>query len=460
MEMTTGKLSIRERLAYMCGDLAHMGLMSNFINNYLLFFFTNALGLTAAAGGALILIVTLCDAVLSPLYGWLVDRTRTKLGTYRPYLFAVAVPMGLTMFLCFLAPDFTGGGKLAYAYVVYALYSIVNSFGCTAYGGIAAVMTDNPHEHDILGSAREYGTNIGGVVLSLVAMPLMLVFSRTFNTDLGARIISNEGLTDAGMRTMALLVACFTAVCMLLCAAGCRERIAPKSEPVKFGPSLKSVVHNWPILCLALIVMCINALLTFKASMTAYFCEYYLLDISKIAIIMAMMFVGPLIGLAFVPKMVLLFKSKGVFLISGALSIVAGAVQLLAGTNVILLCLASLLCGFVCAFAFATLWGCVPDCAIYGQWKTGVYCPGMLVSTMNFTLKIATALAQFGVSMVLSATGFNAELAVQAPRTVHAIWLMTGLVPILLGTIAIVLALCYTLSRERVHALENELAAR
>ncbi len=114
--MKLEKLTLKEKISYGYGDLA-----SNFVwgmaTSYLLFFYTDIFGISAAAVGTLFLITRIWDAVNDPLMGILVDRTRTKHGKARPYLLYLAVPFGIISVLTFITPNFSDTGKLIYAYV-------------------------------------------------------------------------------------------------------------------------------------------------------------------------------------------------------------------------------------------------------------------------------------------------------------------------------------------------------
>jgi len=446
------RVPIGQRIAYFFSDFGHQGVMWNFVNTYIMFFFTDILRIDPAAAGVLLLVVTIFDALNDPIVGWICDRTRSRFGTYTPYIIASAIPMGLLVFLCFVAPDFTGGGRLAYAYIVYTLFTVAGTFSGCAFGALPAVMTDDPNQRVILGTFRDYGANLGGFLLNLVATTLLLHFSSTNG-------VVSEVITGTGLRTFALLVGCWVCVCLLICGFGCKERIKPADEPMNLGKSLKSLAHNRPAICLILMVVCINCFLAFKASLTVYYCENYLGDMSHMTWIMTLMFTTPLVGLLFVPTVVKHIGKKRMFLLSGIFAILSGVFLLLAQKNIVLIYIASLFCGLVVSGVFATIWGTMPDCADYGEWKTGVYCPGVLTAMATFATKLGSAIAQYGVSLVLSLTGYNPELPVQSAQTVNAIYWSTGIVPIILGVLALICVIPYNLTPERldeVHAALNE----
>ena len=84
----------RERLAYAAGDFA-----SNFywklIDYFLLIFYTDVFGLSAAAMGTMLLVTRIFDAVNDPVMGVIADRTDTRWGKFRPYIAALAVPLAI-----------------------------------------------------------------------------------------------------------------------------------------------------------------------------------------------------------------------------------------------------------------------------------------------------------------------------------------------------------------------------
>ena len=90
---TQQKLSIREKLAYGLGDSA-----ANFVGatqaTFLLFFYTDVLGISAKAAGTILLVSRLVDAFNDPIMGALADRTNTRWGRYRPWVLWTAVPHG------------------------------------------------------------------------------------------------------------------------------------------------------------------------------------------------------------------------------------------------------------------------------------------------------------------------------------------------------------------------------
>lgn len=119
----------RQRLGYGIADLS-CNLVWQMISLYLMFFYTDVMGLPAYYVGLMFLVTRLVDGVADVLMGLVIDNTATRWGRCRPYLLIGAIPFGLLCILAFYVPDFGTTGKLIYAFVTYLclsfLYTLVN----------------------------------------------------------------------------------------------------------------------------------------------------------------------------------------------------------------------------------------------------------------------------------------------------------------------------------------------
>ena len=112
------------------------------------FFFTNIFGLPVADAGALMLLARLFDVVTDPLMGAIADRTKSRWGTYRPWLIFVAIPLGVVFALLLYTPDLGPAGRRVYAYALYLLMMVVYTAVNVPYGSLLGVMTDDSNERN------------------------------------------------------------------------------------------------------------------------------------------------------------------------------------------------------------------------------------------------------------------------------------------------------------------------
>ena len=101
-QKTVKPFGIQDKFGYMLGDFGN-SLLFNFIGSYLLVFYTDAFGISAAAVGTLMAVSRIWDAINDPMMGVLVDKRKAgKDGKFRPYLKYMGIPLAIFTILTFL----------------------------------------------------------------------------------------------------------------------------------------------------------------------------------------------------------------------------------------------------------------------------------------------------------------------------------------------------------------------
>ena len=153
------KLKLSERLGYSAGYFS-ISIFNDTISIYLLAFFTNLLGLSPLVAGNIFLVARIWDAINDPMMGTLADRTRSKWGSYRPYILFGALPLCVFFILCFSAPEMSMGAKIAWALVVYIGEGMLGTLVGMPYGTLPNAMTTDMQERAVLGVGRSMGSAI------------------------------------------------------------------------------------------------------------------------------------------------------------------------------------------------------------------------------------------------------------------------------------------------------------
>ena len=165
MESPTGKVSIFEKTAYGLGDMAS-NLFYQTFSMFLLYFYTDVFGISAAAAGTMFLVVRMLDTFYDPLVGVMSDRTKSKYGKFRPWILYTVVPFGVIGFLTFYTPELATNAKLVYAYITYTAMMFIYSTINVPYGALMAVMTNNSLERTSLSAFRSVSAFLGGIIQS------------------------------------------------------------------------------------------------------------------------------------------------------------------------------------------------------------------------------------------------------------------------------------------------------
>jgi Na+/melibiose symporter-like transporter len=96
-------LPVRTKFAYGLGQVGEQVKNQGF-NTFLFFYFTQVLGLSGSLAGTAILIALIFDAVTDPVAGSLSDNWKGSRGRRHPFMYAAAIPLGVTYVILFLPP--------------------------------------------------------------------------------------------------------------------------------------------------------------------------------------------------------------------------------------------------------------------------------------------------------------------------------------------------------------------
>jgi sugar (glycoside-pentoside-hexuronide) transporter len=403
---------------------------------YLLYFYTDVFGLSAAAAGGVFLVARIVDAITDPMMGMIAERTSSRWGRLRPYLLLGAVPLALVSILTFTVPDLAESGKLVWAYLTYVGFGVVYTVVSIPYSALTASLTDDHHERTLLSTIRMAFAFAGGYVISVGMLPLVGIFETP----------------AAGFQAAMVIFAVVATGLLALTFASTKERIRPPaSQQLSFSDSLKAVYANPPLLIVIVLFTCGMLSFTVRQTVTLYYFKYNLGREDLIAAFFGITFPIMFVGLLAVPKLAGKLGKAG--------GIVAGAIVTILG------CLGLYFTPYD-AIPWIFFWSCVvalggtpiavlgwamiPDTVEYAQWKLGLRADGAIFSFASFFQKLAKALGGAGVAGALAVAGYVANTD-QSEASLRAIHNLMTLAPAAIMVVMIVAARCYRLD-ESAHA--------
>lgn len=252
---------LREKIAYALGDAASGGITWKIMSIAFPLFFTNVFGLSFADAAALMLIARMFDVVTDPLMGSIADRTRSRWGTYRPWLIFGAIPFGLIFALLFYTPDFGPVGKRIYAYTLYLLMMAVYTMVNVPYGSLLGVMTNDDNEKNQFSSYRMVGAYAMGFI-TLLSFPYL------------QKMVG--GTDQHQYAVLGVVFGIVAAVMTLICGLLTKERLKPiRAERFEFK-QFADLLRNRPWVYLTLIGICTNFFNGFRYAVAGYMLAYCL----------------------------------------------------------------------------------------------------------------------------------------------------------------------------------------
>ncbi|MET0355305.1 MAG: MFS transporter, partial [Cellvibrio sp.] len=169
------KLGWRERISYGLGDTGFNFYWTN-LSAFLMFFYTEVFGITAAVAGSMMIIVKVINAFTDAGLGAIADRTQTRYGKYRPFLIWGAIPLCLSAVLLYTTPDMDSQGKAVWAFCTYLLMITCYTVISIPYSALSGVISANPAERDAINSARFVGGYLGAALVTWGTQKLVKVF--------------------------------------------------------------------------------------------------------------------------------------------------------------------------------------------------------------------------------------------------------------------------------------------
>jgi GPH family glycoside/pentoside/hexuronide:cation symporter len=492
-----GKVSFTERMGYGLGDAA-----ANFVfMTMVLFqtnFYTDVFGISAGAAALVLLVARAWDAVADPIVGLLSDRTHTRMGKFRPWILATALPWAVLMVLAYTTPrGLSGSGMIVYAFITNALLMSVYSMNNTPYAALGSVVTSDVDERTKLNTSRFILVNMAQFVVGGLTLPLVAKFSVGHDRRYGWQVTS----------------AIWAAVCLtlfLFTVATTRERVsvAPRQR-TSVKRDIVDLVRCGPWLAVIGITIVQFAMLSFRGAALYNYYHYYASRPDMYAFLNAVGLTSSSL-LRLPPALMRLFGMLG-YIVRGDVTAgsgsnvadvfnsivnvtntlvtvcvlavcqplsrrfgkkaVAGVSFCLAGASTMLfyavppqnvgtmLVFTVVICAFY-APSIPLIWAMYADVTDYCEWMTGRRFAGVAFATVGFSLKLGLALGSSAFLWIMVAAFRYTSGGHPAPEALEGFRFCGTLVTGTLLTLCALLVCTYGLDKRTTLRVADELVQR
>jgi sugar (glycoside-pentoside-hexuronide) transporter len=373
------KLPFSTRLSYAAPDVGGQ-LIFCVISFYLLKFYTDVYGISAAAAGTILLVARTLDAIDAPVWGVIFDRTHSRWGQSRPWFLWLAVPFAVFGVLTFLTPDLGPTAKIVYAGVTYAACSVLYTGINTPVTSILPALTPDPRERVVLTCFRMFGSKFGVLIVNLTALQLVAWLG--------------QGDDRLGYARLMPLFAAGSVALFLIAFWRLREVVPPPRQHVSIRGSFGALRGNWPWLIIFGSSLFFWIAFIARIATAPYFFEYVLRRKDLIPLANSLDFIS-LATVFFLPWLCRRSSKTRVWL-AGLAGCALGQVILWfgAGAGSLAWIMAGWGLGFLASgLAMALPFSILADSVDYGEWKTGIRAAGLLTAVgAAFCLKAGSGL--------------------------------------------------------------------
>ena len=497
-------IPVYEKIGYSLGDSA-----ANFVFLTMVCFqqafYTDVMRLTPSQAAMAILIPRLWDAFFDPIVGSAADRTRTRWGSFRPWVFWTAAPWAIVMFLAYFTPTgWSNAGMLTWAIVTNTLLMSLYSTNNMPYSALGGVMSADQSERNKLNAYRF----AAAITAQWIVQTFTLVLRDRFAGPRTAGM-TNEAWTSHQAHGWAVTIGIYAIICFIcfiITFSTTKERVRPVSDekpPLK--KDLANLLKNSPWIIMFIVTFVHFSLISFQGGagyqyITRYANPQAAYDVlhnlgltdstlkadetphgflgtigymipgtretagaavhsALYGIVGTVSKIMQIIGIILAPFLAMRFGKKNVIITGFFLSVIVNCAFYVLGKNdVVGMLVLTGLFGLVYGPTIPLIWAIFADVADFGEWKLGRRATGITFATIGFALKAGLAFGGAALGWVEAGVGYNADSVNE--KSLQMFRVCNSIVPGVLFLIIGIIMFGLWLNKQTTQQVADELAER
>jgi len=480
------KILFRLKFAFGIGQ-AGEGMFSTGLSFFLLFYYSQILGLSPGLAGTAIGLAVIVDAVSDIFAGSVSDHWRGRGGRRHPFMYASFVPLSLCFALLFFPLVESDGALFAWLAIFTNVARTMMSLYHVPHIALGAEMTTNIDDRSALVAYRQFFSQVGNL---FALSAFFLIFSPLLGD--GGRFSADA------YKPWALVVAIFMGATIFWSAWGTRSVIpllpkAPDGPRVGFIAlfrrlmvDFKSVAGNRNFRCLFMGVLMVFIMVGVTATLDIYMITYFWeLDDAIVLPVLVAYSVGNALGTFASVKLFAIFGKKNCLLAGGlawavfqVLPVILRLLDWFPENNsviaflsiemnyvMVLLVIFKIFQGFVTAQANVGYGSMMADVCDEHEYQTGRRQEGAFFAAVAFSAKATSGfgavIAGIGLEIIDWPTGPEIRTAADvSSQTIVELGLFYGPIIASLGLISVWFYTGYKLTPERHADMLGELESR
>jgi sugar (glycoside-pentoside-hexuronide) transporter len=360
-------ISYTKRFSYAASDTAGQ-LVFCVISFYLFYFYTDVFGISAATAGVILFIARFADAIDTPVWGIIFDKTHSRRWKSRPWFLWLCVPFGVFGVLTYLTPALGYTAKIWYAGATYITCSILYTGINTPVTSILSVLTPNPRERIMLTCWRMFGSKVGVLMVNLTALKMVAWLG--------------QGDDRKGFMMTMPIYAAGSILLFLIAFRNLKEVVVEEKTSLPIRDSFRAIKGNWPWIIIFVSGLMFWIAFISRVSTVPYFLKYTINRKDLIPMVNSLDFVS-LATILLLPIFCKWTSKRNVWLL-GLIGSVVGQLIVYVGLHCsasLLLILTGWIIGFLASgMAMSIPFSILSDSVDYGEWKNGIRAAGFLTA--------------------------------------------------------------------------------
>ena len=414
------KLSMKEKYSFGIGAIGKDAVYA-IVSIYLMFYFTDVLGIAAGFVGGLFFVARIWDAINDPIMGLIVDNTRTRWGKFRPWILIGTLVNSVVLIFLFTDCGLTGNALYIYVSVIYILWGMTYTLMDVPYWSMLPNLTSDKEEREEVS----------------VIPRIFAAFATLIVSSLGLKIVSilGDGNQKSGFLYFSIIISAVFIVTILITVKNTREHnFSSSQEKTTLKQMVNVLVKNDQLITFLFMVLLFTVGQQIIAGIQLYYFKYVTGSENLFTVFVSFSGISTILGLIVFPKIVSKLSRIKVYILGCVLPVIGIVMLLLAGLflpkNPILVGLAGIIYSFGGGFFTGSQTVALADIVDYGECKLGTRNESVIFSIQTLLVKISTAFGGLLTGLILSATGYVPN-QVQSSTTINGLIIVMTIVPII-----------------------------
>lgn len=407
----------------------------------------------------------LFDAFTDPIIGFISDKTKSRWGRRRPFIFIGAILVGIVFALIWQMPEGMSKGFYFWYFMIGSFFLfLAYTIFITPWVALGYELTPDYRERSILMGVQNFFAQVG------VVLPTWLLFAMNYKPLFNGDIVQ-------GASTMAIVIGATAIALGILPAIFLRERniVEETEDTSSFVDHMREFLLSFyrAIIFIPFLKLCIVTFFVFNGfMMIAGFQSFVLIyliydgnDDMAGALLGIIGTLGTISGFAIIALVTWLstrIGKRSTLMLAIAVSMFGYALKWFcySQSDPYLILIPVPFIAFGLASLFTIIPALMADVVDLDEIDTHERREGMFGSIFWWVVKLGMSAAALGAGYTLKATGFDPELTMQSDATLFYLKLADVVVPVMTSAIAMLALWSFDLTAQKAQEVREELDRR
>ncbi|MGL5965009.1 MAG: melibiose:sodium transporter MelB, partial [Fusobacteriaceae bacterium] len=255
-------ITLKTKLSYGLGALGK-DYACGIVYIFLMYYFTDVLGLAPAFVGTLFLVARMWDAINDPAMGMLVDNTRSKWGKFRPWILIGTLLNAITVVGLFTKPAaFEGTNLYIYISIMYILWGMTYTIMDIPFWSMIPALSSDKKEREEIAVVPRIFASLAWLSLGSFGLPLIAILGK-----------GNEG---RGFSLLSIGIAIVFVLTAVITVKNVKEQVVTKknAEKINLKSAFGLILKNDQLVVLIGTILMFNLMSQISGGVAIYYFKY------------------------------------------------------------------------------------------------------------------------------------------------------------------------------------------